>query len=108
MPKSGVMGPLFGAIGLALAFALVWHIWWMVIVFLVAAVVTMMVHGFSRNTERIVPAQQVQQAHHRWLDAVAAAPPTSHPDEANPLNPSQPVTRFDGGPASSPITRCYP
>ena len=31
MPKNSAMGPVLGAIGLALAFGLVWHIWWMVI-----------------------------------------------------------------------------
>ena len=99
MPKNSVMGPLFGAIGLALAFALVWHIWWMAIVFLIAAVATMMVHGFSRNTERIVPAQQVQQAHHRWLDAVAAAPPTPREDEAKPVNQGRAGAALAGVPA---------
>ena len=61
VPKNSAMGPVLGAIGFALAFGLVWHIWWMVILFFVAAVVTMIVHGFARGTTRIVPAQQVRQ-----------------------------------------------
>ena len=60
VPKNSAMGPVLGAIGFALAFGLVWHIWWMVILFFVAAVVTMIVHGFARDTTRIVPAQQVR------------------------------------------------
>ncbi|NDP48329.1 MAG: cytochrome ubiquinol oxidase subunit I [Sulfuriferula multivorans] len=86
MPKNSVMGPVLGAIGFALAFGLVWHILWMVILFFVAAVVTMIVYGFARDTTRIVPAQQVQQEHRRWLDAVAAATGISRADEYQSAN----------------------
>ena len=80
------MGPVFGAIAFVIAFGLVWHIWWLVIGFFVAAVVTMIVHGFARDTFRIVPAQQVQQDHERWLQAVAAARPISRAHEREPVN----------------------
>ena len=33
--------------------------------FFVAAVVTMIMHGFARDATRIVPAQQVRQEHRR-------------------------------------------
>ena len=32
------------------AFGLVWHMWWMVILFLVAALATMISRGFARDT----------------------------------------------------------
>ena len=86
VPRNSAMGPALGAIGFALAFGLVWHIWWMVILFFVAAVATMIVHGFARDTTRIVPAQQVQQEHRRWLDAVATAKAISREDERKPAN----------------------
>lgn len=86
LPKNSAMGPVVGVIGFALAFGLVWHIWWLVIAFFVAAVATMIVHGFARNTTRIVPAQQVQQEHRRWLEAVAAAKAVSREDECRPVN----------------------
>ena len=86
MPRNSAVGPVLGVIGFALAFGLVWHIWWMVILFFVAAVVTMIVHGFARDTTRIVPAQQVQQEHRRWLDAVAAATGISRADERKSAN----------------------
>jgi cytochrome o ubiquinol oxidase subunit 1 len=86
VPKNSAMGPVLGAIGFAIAFGLVWHIWWMVILFLVAAVVTMIVHGFARDTARIVPAQQVQQEHRHWLDTVATAKAISREDERKSAN----------------------
>jgi cytochrome o ubiquinol oxidase subunit 1 len=86
VPRHTAVGPVLGAIGFALAFGLVWHIWWMVVLFFAAAIVTMIVHGFARDTTRIIPAQQVQQEHRRWLDAVAAAKAISRSDERKPGN----------------------
>ena len=85
-----------GAIGFALAFGLVWHIWWMVILVLLAAVATMIVSGFARDTTRIVPAQQVRQEQQRWIDAVAAATAISRADECKPANAGLAVQEYDG------------
>ena len=74
LPKNSAMGPVIAAIGFALAFGLVWHIWWMAILSFLAAVATMIIRGFARDTTRIVTAQKVRQEHHRWLDAAAARP----------------------------------
>ena len=38
LPKNSAIGPVLGAIGFAVAFGLVWHIWWMVILSALAAV----------------------------------------------------------------------
>jgi len=99
VPKNSAMGPVLGAIGFALAFGLVWHIWWMAILFFVAAVVTMIAHGFARDTTRIVPAQQVRQEHRRWLDAVAAAKAISREDERKPANQGLAEPALSGVPA---------
>lgn len=99
MPRNSAVGPVLGGIGFALAFGLVWHIWWMVILFFVAAVVTMIVHGFARDTTRIVPAQQVQQEHRRWLDAIAAATGTSRADERKSANQGLAEQTLHGVPA---------
>jgi len=86
LPKNSVMGPVLGAISFALAFGLVWHIWWMVVLFLVAALATVIIRGFARDTTLIIPADQVQEEHRRWLDSVAAANPISREDERKPAN----------------------
>jgi cytochrome o ubiquinol oxidase subunit 1 len=99
VPKNSAMGPVLGAIGFVLAFGLVWHIWWMVILFFVAAVVTMMVHGFARDTTRMVTAQEVRHEHRCWLDAVAAAKAISREDERKSANQGLAEQALPGVPA---------
>lgn len=99
VPRNSALGPVLGAIGFALAFGLVWHIWWMVIVFFVAAVATMIVRGFARDTTRIVPAQQVREEHRHWLDAVAAAKAISREDERKSANQGLAEPALPGVPA---------
>jgi cytochrome o ubiquinol oxidase subunit 1 len=86
LPKNSALGPVLGAIGFAVAFGLVWHIWWMVILSTVAVVATMIVSGFARNTTRIVPAQQVQREQRHWTDAAAAATAVLRSEECKPAN----------------------
>jgi cytochrome o ubiquinol oxidase subunit I len=86
LPKNSAMGPLIAVMGFALAFGLVWHIWWMVILSFLAVVATMIIRGFARDTTRIVTAQKVREEHHRWLDAAAASHAISRADERYPAN----------------------
>ena len=86
LPKNAAIGPVLGAIGMVLAFGLVWHIWWMVIASTVGLLAALIASGFARDTTRIVPAQQVQQEQQRWLDAVAAAAAILRFDECKPAN----------------------
>ena len=86
LPKNSAVGPVIAAIGFALAFGLVWHIWWMVILSFLAAVATMIIRGFARDTTRIVTAQKVRQEHDRWLDAAAAVHAISRADERSLAN----------------------
>lgn len=96
LPKSSAMGPVIAAIGFALAFGLVWHIWWMVILFFVAAGATMIVRGFARDTTRIVTADEVRREQRRWLDAVAAATAISRAEECEPANAGLALHEADG------------
>ncbi len=86
LPKNSAMGPAVGTIGFVLAFGLVWHIWWMVILSFLAAVTSMIVRGFARDTTRLVSAQQVKQEHRRWLAAVDAAVAVSRAEENTRAN----------------------
>jgi cytochrome o ubiquinol oxidase subunit 1 len=80
------MGPLIGATGLVLGFALVWHIWWMAIGALIAVLAIVILRGFSRATTRFVPAEVVERDNCRWLDAVAAAIAITRADEGRSVN----------------------
>ncbi|TAL95944.1 MAG: cytochrome ubiquinol oxidase subunit I [Rhodanobacter sp.] len=86
LPKNSAMGPAIAAISFALAFGLVWHIWWLVILCFLAAIASMIIRGFARDTRRIVSAQQVRQEHHRWIDAVDQATAISRADECTSVN----------------------
>ncbi len=97
LPRNSAIGPVLGAIAFALAFGLVWHIWWLMILSFVAAIVTMIVHGFARDTTRTVPAQQVQQDHVRWLNAVAASRAIDRGDEGQRANQGLAEQRLAGG-----------
>ena len=86
LPKNSAVGPLLGAIGFLIAFGLVWHIWWLVMLFALAVVITMIVRGFARDTTRTVSAHEVRQEHLRWLDAVAASHAISRAEESCSTN----------------------
>jgi cytochrome o ubiquinol oxidase subunit 1 len=97
LPKNSAMGPATAVIGFALAFGLVWHIGWLVVLMLAAAIASMVVRGFARDTTRIVSAQEVQREHQRWLDAVAQATAVSRADECTPANVGLALQAADGG-----------
>ncbi len=97
LPKNSAMGPAIAVIGFALAFGLVWHIGWLVVLTLAAAIASMVVRGFARDTIRIVSAQEVQREHQRWLDAVTQAPAVSRADECTPANVGLALQAADGG-----------
>ncbi len=86
LPKNSPMGPAVAVIGFALAFGLVWHIWWLVILSFAAAVASMIIFGFARDTTRIISADQVKREHERWLDAVAHATAVSRAVETRSAN----------------------
>ena len=97
LPKNSAMGPAIAVIGFALAFGLVWHIGWLVVLTLAAAIASMVVRGFARDTTRIVSAQEVQREHQRWLDAVTQATAVARADECTPANVGLALQAADGG-----------
>ena len=86
VPNNSAIGPVLGGAGLALAFGLVWHLWWLVVLALLVALLTLVVHGLQREAVRIIPADEVRRTHRRWLDAVRAARPILRGDERSRAN----------------------
>jgi cytochrome o ubiquinol oxidase subunit 1 len=97
LPKNSVMGPAIAVIGFTLSFALVWHIWWLVVLTCLAAIASMVLPGFARDTTRIIPALQVQRDHERWIDAVTRTTAISRADECTPSNAGLALQAADGG-----------
>ena len=86
VPRNSALGPVLGAAGFAIAFGLVWHVWWMVIIFGTVVIAAMIVRGFARNTSRVVTAEEVRRQHQHWMDAVARARPIARDEETSSAN----------------------
>ena len=97
LPRNSAMGPSVAVIGFVLAFSLVWHIWWLVVLALLAGIASVILRGFSRDTTRIVSAHEVQREHQLWIDAVAKAEAISRADECKPANVGLAMFAADGG-----------
>jgi cytochrome o ubiquinol oxidase subunit 1 len=59
MPKNTAMGMYIAATALALGFGFVWHIWWLVIVSLLAGILTIIIRTNDEHSEYTVPASKV-------------------------------------------------
>ncbi|HET6912183.1 MAG TPA: cbb3-type cytochrome c oxidase subunit I [Rhodanobacteraceae bacterium] len=86
LPRNAAMGPVIGALGFAIAFGLVWHIWWLVVLATLGTFATMIARGFARDITKTIPAAQVKAEYERWLERVHAATPITRADEATPSN----------------------
>ena len=71
-----MVGPVIGFSGAICAFGLVWHIWWMAILGLVAIWAAVIARSFVRDTRRTIPAAEVRATDRRWLTAAAAHRPS--------------------------------
>jgi cytochrome o ubiquinol oxidase subunit I len=60
-PRNSPTGFITAFFAVVTGFALIWHIWWMVILGLLAAAVTILVFGWSDDREREIPATEVAQ-----------------------------------------------
>ncbi|MEO7954943.1 MAG: cbb3-type cytochrome c oxidase subunit I [Polaromonas sp.] len=86
MPRNSATGPVLGALGFAIAFGLVWHIWWLVILGMVAVLATMIVRGFARDLTKTISAGEVGQEHRHWLTAARTATAITRAHEREPAN----------------------
>ena len=86
VPKNSALGMALCVTGALMAFALVWHIWWLLVVGGVGAFSAIVGRGFVRAATRIIPASEVERDYMRWLGEVAAAQPVSRAEETEPAN----------------------
>ncbi len=86
MPNNSALGLMLAALGGIVAFALVWHIWWLVVVNMALVVGVTVARGFVRDTTHTIPALQVRREHRRWLEQVAALPSVERGREVEPAN----------------------
>ena len=86
MPKNSAMGMIMCVCGFLAAFGLVWYIWWLVVASLLAIAAAMVGRGFVRDTEKIIPAHEVERCHLRWLATVSVTQPVTRGAEVTPSN----------------------
>jgi cytochrome o ubiquinol oxidase subunit 1 len=61
MPKNTGNGVIISALSVVCGFALVWHIWWLVIASFIAIVGVAIYHTFNYNRDYYIPAEDVQK-----------------------------------------------
>jgi len=61
MPRNTAAGGVIAAEATLFGFAMVWHIWWLAIVSIVALVLTAIIHTFDYNRDFTVPAEEVRE-----------------------------------------------
>jgi len=61
MPRNSPTGFVTAFFATVTGFALIWHIWWLVILGLLAATVTVLVFGWSEHREHEIPAGEIAQ-----------------------------------------------
>jgi cytochrome o ubiquinol oxidase subunit 1 len=59
VPRNSPIGVVNAFFATVVGFALIWHIWWIVIIGLLAAAVGILVFGWSENREREIPASEI-------------------------------------------------
>jgi cytochrome o ubiquinol oxidase subunit I len=61
LPRNSPIGFIIAFLAVVTGFALIWHIWWIVILGLLAAAVTILVFGWSEHREREISVAEIAQ-----------------------------------------------
>ena len=61
MPRNTGAGVILSGISIALAFALIWYIWWLAIVSFAAIIIISIAHTFNHNRDFYIPAATVAE-----------------------------------------------
>lgn len=72
MPKNTGTGVILAGLSVVFGFAMVWHIWWLAIVSLVAIMVVTIAHTFNYNRDFYIPAEEVAAVEARRTQMLAA------------------------------------
>lgn len=60
MPKNTGAGIVIAGFGLVMSFALVWHIWWLAIIGLLGAIISVIIHLSNEDHEFIITAEELK------------------------------------------------
>jgi len=86
LPKNSACGLIVGVAAGLCSFGLIWHIWWMAVLFAFVGVGTVIVRSFMRDTKKIIPAAEVEAVDRRWLALAHAVRPVPREQEESSTN----------------------
>ncbi|MFT4960996.1 MAG: cytochrome o ubiquinol oxidase subunit 1 [Paracoccaceae bacterium] len=96
LPKNTPVGILLCVLSAAWMFAMVWWIWWLAVLVSVIIVLLVIAWSFNTNTERLIPAEQVQREHEAWLAQLKASTPVDRDKEFSTENLGYAKTELAG------------
>ena len=86
LPRNTSIGMIFCVGGSALGFGLIWHMWWLAIFALVFIAVSFTVRSFLMDTEKTIPAEEIEKEHQEWLKKVGKSPAIRRDQEMGSAN----------------------
>ena len=86
LPRNSACGPVIGVASGLCCFGLIWHIWWMALVFGALAMMTIIARSFARDTTKVIPALEIEAADRAWLAQAHAARPVPRQLEESSVN----------------------
>ena len=86
VPCNSATGPVIGITGAALAFGLVWHMWWLAILGVVVVVGAVIARSFARDSHRVIAAATVARIDREWRQGLAEARPIARGIEMTSAN----------------------
>jgi cytochrome o ubiquinol oxidase subunit 1 len=72
MPKNTATGVILAALSTVLAFAMVWHVWWLAIVSFALVIIVSIYHTFNYNRDYYIPAEVVKEEEDERTKALKA------------------------------------
>ncbi|MDE2463395.1 MAG: cytochrome o ubiquinol oxidase subunit I [Alphaproteobacteria bacterium] len=72
MPRNTATGIIIAGFATILGFALIWHIWWLVIATFVASLGIAIAHSFNEDRDYYVPVGEVERTEEQYFSQLAA------------------------------------
>ena len=73
MPRNAAVGFVVGILAFIFSFAMIWHIWWLGIISLVATIGTLVIRSFNYDTDYYLKADEVERIETQHQQELARA-----------------------------------
>ena len=86
MPTNTSIGMVFCIACTTLSLGLVWYIWWLALLSIAVMPIVFIIRSFKLDSEKVIPAAQIERDHTAWLAQVKQAQAVSRTEETSSLN----------------------